>query len=49
MKKIRMMFQGNILTFRVTYECEMYMFCECDTKPEARGFFTKMYVALNKQ
>lgn len=49
MKQIKMLFQGKVETFRVSYECTEYIFCECDLNPSARGFFTKEYVERNKQ
>jgi hypothetical protein len=48
MKAIRMMFQGEVQMFRITYECPEYIFCECLTKPEARGFYTIQYILKNK-
>lgn len=49
MKQLQMLFQGAVLTFQVTYQCPDYIFCECPTKPECRGFFTTQYVSKNKQ
>lgn len=47
--KLKMMYNGKLETFTVTYKCPMYIFCECDSNPAARGFFTTSYVALNKK
>ena len=49
MKKIQMTFQGKVEEFMVTYECKEYIFCECNSNPAARGFFTADYVKKNKQ
>ena len=42
-----MMFNGKAETFKVTYECKDYIFCECASNPSARGFFTTGYIDLN--
>lgn len=34
--------------FTVTYECLDYIFCECVSKPELRGFFTTDYKIRNQ-
>lgn len=49
MKEIKMIFQGNVETFQVTYQCPDYIFCECSTNPAGRGFFTTGYVKNNIQ
>jgi hypothetical protein len=49
MKEIKMMFQGHIQKFQITYECPAYIFCECREKPEARGFFTRKYIQTNSE
>ncbi len=44
---LKMNFNGAVLTFKVTYTCPEYVFCECPEKPEARGFFTNEFVKRN--
>lgn len=34
--------------FRITFECPLYIFCECDRHPELRGFFTTGYIIANR-
>lgn len=49
MKKIQMIFMGNVEEFLVTYECEEYVFCQCLTDPSHSGFFTAEYLKKFKQ
>lgn len=49
MQTIKMLFLGKVETFSVTYTCPQYIFCECQSNPSARGFFTTEYVNKNKQ
>lgn len=49
MKEIKMLVNNKIDTYQVTYECAGYIFCECNSSPEKRGFFTTDFVNQNKQ
>lgn len=46
--KIKMTYNEKVETFTVMYKCATYIFCECESNPAARGFFTTSYVMLNK-
>jgi hypothetical protein len=48
MKEIKMTVNGRVETFRVIYQCDQYIFCECDKHPALRGFYTTEFVASNK-
>lgn len=45
---LKMTYQGKVETFKVTYKCDAYIFCECISNPAARGFFTNQFVQNNK-
>lgn len=49
MTEIKMVFNGKVEIFQITYACKEYVFCECKTNPAARGFYTEKYVTQNKQ
>ncbi len=48
MKKIKLAYMGKVVEFTITYECPQYIFCECETHPQNRGFFTTAYINDNK-
>jgi len=39
---------GKSYEFRVTYQCPAYIFAECPSNPEMRGFFTSNYIKENQ-
>jgi hypothetical protein len=46
-KEIKMQFGIKVLAFQVTYECDTYIFAECNENPAARGFFTSNFITQN--
>ncbi len=46
-KEIQMQFGVKVETFKVTFECDEYIFAECITNPAGRGFFTRKFINEN--